>query len=118
MNEGMLALFIPIVAMLITGLVLVTYFYFRSREKQLLIEKGLSTEEIKEYFSTKKDNLALFKWGVILAAFGIGLGIGLILEDSTGKDFYVPIFLFTITGIGFIAANLAAKSINEKKLKD
>lgn len=74
-------------------------------------EKGLSTEEIKEYFSTKKDNLALFKWGVILAAFGIGLGIGLILEDSTGKDFYVPIFLFTITGIGFIAANLTAKKM-------
>ncbi len=114
MNEGMLALFIPIIAIFITGLVLVTAFYFRSREKQMLIEKGLSTEEIKEYFKTKKDDLALYKFGVIIVAFGLGLGVGLFLEDATSKYYYVPLCIFTLTGLGFIIANLTAKKMTAR----
>ena len=46
--EGTIAVFIPIVMFLVIGLVLVTFFYFRSREKQLMIEKGLSYEQMME----------------------------------------------------------------------
>lgn len=98
--------FIPIVFFLVIGLAFVTYFYFRSRERQMLIEKGLDAQSIKEFFERKKDPNRLLKIGIICITFGLGLGIGLILEDVTSKDYWVPFSIFVITGIGFVVANL------------
>jgi len=114
MVENTIAVFIPIIFILVTGLVIVTMVFFRSREKQLLIEKGLTPEAIKEFFQNKKDDFRLLKIGVVLLFFGLGLGFGLIMEDNTSKDYWVPFLLFTLTGLGFIAANLIAKSIERK----
>ncbi|HEY7750939.1 MAG TPA: DUF6249 domain-containing protein [Ignavibacteriaceae bacterium] len=113
--EGVIALFIPIVMFLIVGLIAVTFIYYRSREKQLLIEKGMSAEEIRQFFLQKKDPFILLKIGIISIFFGIGLGIGLMLEDYTSKEYWVPFMLFVVTGLGFVAANLASKKLNEKK---
>ena len=52
--EGTIAVFIPIIMLLVIGLIFVTYFYFKSRERQMLIEKGLSAEDIKQFFEQKK----------------------------------------------------------------
>ena len=41
MQEEVVAVFIPIVMFLIIGLIWVTSIYYRSRERQMLIEKGL-----------------------------------------------------------------------------
>ncbi|MGE5805022.1 MAG: DUF6249 domain-containing protein [Ignavibacteria bacterium] len=114
MAEGIIALFIPIISMLVIGLVLVTFFYFRSKERQLLIEKGMEAQAIKELYAGKKDPYLLLKFGIIIVAFGLGLGIGLILQDSTMEDYYVPLFLFVMTGLGFIAASLTAKKLESK----
>jgi hypothetical protein len=113
--EGVIALFIPIVMFLIVGLIAVTFIYYRSREKQLLIEKGMSAEEIRQFFLQKKDPFILLKIGIISIFFGNGLGIGLMLEDYTSKEYWVPFMLFVVTGLGFVAANLASKKLNEKK---
>ena len=115
MHEGIIAVFIPIVLFIITGLILVVFIYFRSRERQLLIEKGLSAESIKEFFESKRDPYNLLKIGIIAVMFGLGLGIGLILEDSTSKEYWVPLSLFTVTGLGFILANIAARKLNKKE---
>ncbi len=115
MNPGIIAVFIPIISILVIGLIFVTYFYFHSREKQMLIEKGLDAQSIKEFFENKKDHYWLLKVGIIAIGFGIGLGIGLALNDSTDKDYWVPLFLFTTTGIGFVVANLVAKKLETKK---
>ena len=72
--EGVIAVFIPIIMVVVVGLVFVTYFYYRSRERQMLIEKGLSGEEIKQFFDKKRDYFVLFKIGIIAIFFGIGLG--------------------------------------------
>jgi Domain of unknown function (DUF6249) len=109
MAPEILGVMIPIIFILVTGLVIVTIVYFRSREKQMLIEKGLDATSIKEFFENKKDPYLLMKIGIIAVAFGIGLGIGLILQDSTSKDYWIPLFIFTFTGLGFIIANLVAK---------
>ncbi len=115
MNPGVIGVFIPIIFIIVVGLIFVTYFYFRSREKQLLIEKGLDAAAIKEFFNNKKDPNLLMKIGIISVGFGLGLGIGLILQDYTDKEYWVPFTLFTFTGLGFIAANIISKKLQANK---
>ena len=115
MNQGVIAVFIPIISVLVIGMIFVTYFYFHSREKQLLIEKGLDANAVKEYFEGKKDPYILMKIGIIVIGFGVGLGLGLILQDYTDKDYWVPFSLFTLTGVGFVVANLISKKLNANK---
>jgi predicted acyltransferase len=118
MNPAVVGVFVPIVLFLVTGLVLVTYYYFRSREKQMLIDKGLDAESIKQFYENKKDPYRLLKIGIICIAFGVGLGIGLYFQEVTEKDFWVPFALFTFTGIGFVIANLVARGLENKTRKN
>ncbi len=114
MDKESVAVFIPIVITLVTGLVFVTFIYFRSREKQMLIEKGMDAETIKSFYESKKDNFLMLKIGVICIAFGLGLGLGLMLEDWTMKEYWVPFFIFLFTGIGFVVGNLVARHLEKK----
>ena len=103
--EGVIAVSIPIFVTLIVGIIVVTGIYFGSREKQMLIEKGLSPAEIKEFLQKKKDKFLLLKIGIIMTFFGLGLGIGLFLQDVTCKEYYTPLSIFVFTGVGFMLAN-------------
>ncbi len=105
MDKSVVAVFIPIIFILVVGLIVIVFYYFRSRERQMLIEKGLDAQSIKEFFENKRDPYTLLKIGVIIVGFGLGLGLGLILEDAYSKDYWVPFLLFVFTGIGFIVAN-------------
>ena len=115
MNEEVVAVFIPIIFFIVTGLVMVTFFYFRSREKQMLIEKGLSSEEIKTFYDKKKDPYTLMKIGIVCVFFSIGLGFGIMLQENTNQEFWVPFLLFVSTGIGFVLANLFGRSLLKKE---
>lgn len=114
MNPGIIGVFIPIILILVIGVILVVYFYLKSKEKQMLIEKGLSAEEIKKFFEEKKDGLALMKIGIISIFFGLGLGLGMILEDWSHKDYWIPLFLFVSTGIGFVLANVISDKMKKR----
>ena len=116
MDKEVVAVFIPIVMFLVTGLVLVTFFYLRSRERQMLIEKNLDAQSIKEFFNQRRQlsPYSLLKLGIICMSFGIALGLGLMLEEMTYQDFWVPFSLFTLTGIGFVVANLVAIKLEKK----
>jgi len=114
MASEVVAVFIPIIITLVIGAILIIYFYLKSKEKQMLIEKGLSAEEIKKFFEEKRDGLGLMKIGIISIFFGLGLGFGMMMQDSTTKDFWVPLSLFVGTGIGFVLANLLADKMKSK----
>jgi len=115
MNEDVVRVFIPIILFIVTGLVIVTFFYFRSKEKQMLIEKGSSSDEIKSFYDKKKDPFIIMKIGIISIFFGIGLGIGLMLQENTRQDFWVPFLLFVSTGIGFVLANIFGRIMSKKE---
>ncbi len=66
MATEVIGVFIPIIFILVVGLILVTFFYFRSREKQMLIEKGLDAQSIKEFFENKRDPYRLIKIGIVV----------------------------------------------------
>ena len=111
-----IAVFIPIIITLVIGVVLIVHFYLHSKEKQMLIEKGLSTEEIKQFFQEKRDGFWLMRIGIISIFFGLGLGFGLMMQDSTIKDFWVPLSLFVGTGIGFVLANILPDKMKKDKV--
>lgn len=114
MREEVVAVFIPIIITLVIGVILVVYFYLKSKEKQMLIEKGLSAEEIKKFFEEKRDGLGLMKIGIISIFFGLGLGFGMMLQDATTKEYWVPFSLFVGTGIGFVLANILTDKMKKK----
>jgi len=113
MHEEIVAVFIPIVGLFVLGIILVSYFFFRSRERQLLIEKGMDAQAIKDFFEGKKDPFRLLKIGIITIAFGLGLGFGIMMEVEYGGGYWVPLLLFTVTGIGFVVANVVARKIEK-----
>ena len=108
-----IAVFIPIVSTLVIGIILVSYFFFRSRERQLLIEKGMDAQSIKEFFQSKKDPFRLLKIGIVTIAFGLGLGFGIMMEVEYEGGYWVPLFMFTLTGIGFVVANVVARKLDK-----
>lgn len=115
MPEEVVAVFIPIVMFIVAGLVLVTYFNLASKEKQMLIEKGLTVEEIRGLYARKSDGSILLKIGTIMITFGIGLGVGLVAQDLSSKGYYVPLSIFVFTGTGFVLAYKAGELERNKK---
>ena len=111
--EGAVAVFIPIVMFLIIGLIWVTAIYYKSRERQMLIEKGLSAEDMKKFFEQKRDPYWLMKFGIICIFFGIGLGIGLMSGAEETREVVTPTTIFIFTGIGFVIANIYGNKLRK-----
>lgn len=130
---GTIAEFIPIIFFLVTGLVIITTVYFKSREKQLMIEKGLSAEQIFQLMNTKekegKNKFYLLKGGVILIFLVIGGIIGNMIdrayfyqwktfEDGTKYFSDEPVYgvwlAFLGLGIGAIVAHFIAEKYGNK----
>ena len=109
---GVIAVFIPIIMVVVVGLVFVTYFFYRSRERQMLIEKGLSAEEIKQFFQKQKDYFALLKIGIIAIFFGMASG------DEAAREIWMAPAIFVFTGIGFVVANLIGNKMRKQYKPD
>jgi intracellular septation protein A len=117
MAPAIIGVFVPIVLFIVIGIVLVSSGFFDFNTRKLLVEKGLDIQSVKEFLENKKDPYILMKIGIIAIAFGIGLGLGMMMQDYTDKDYWVPFALFTITGIGFVAANIASRIMLSKNNK-
>jgi len=113
MQEEVVAVFIPIVMFLIIGLIWVTAIYYKSRERQMLIEKGLSADDMKKFFEQKRDPYWLMKVGIICIFFGIGLGIGLMSGAEETREVVTPTTIFIFTGIGFVIANIYGNKLRK-----
>lgn len=111
------AVFIPIVSTIAIALVIVTFIYYRSREKQMVIERGTDTDLIKTLYAKQKGPrapYALLKIGIIILFFGLGLGIGLLIEVYTDVEQWIPFLIFVGLGLGFTFAWLAGRKFEEK----
>ncbi len=119
---------IPIIMFLVIGLVIITFIYFRSREKQMMIEKGLSIEQMMELLKTKRDPYTMLKLGIIILFVGLGLGIGFLFQQWTGYQVqygtgndrwtdhqvhgeWMGFWVVTMTGLGFVTAFLATRKL-------
>lgn len=107
MEVEIIGVFIPIIFIVIVGLIVITGIYLKSRERQMLIEKGLTAEDMKAFFENKKsiNPFLLARIGIICIFFGLGLGLGMFMEDVTSKEYWAPLCIFVGTGLGFVLAN-------------
>ncbi|MCF8259257.1 MAG: hypothetical protein K9J12_00650 [Melioribacteraceae bacterium] len=108
---------IPIIFFLILGAVVITFIYYRSQERQMMIEKGMSYQEMIDFLKSKRDGNLMLKIGTVVLFFGFGLGMGLMLQSFTGDEFYVPFFMITLTGLGFIVAHILSKKYSDQNDK-
>ena len=99
---------------LIVGLVIVTYFYFRARERQMMIEKGLSPEQITELFKSKRNPYTWLKLGIITIGEGLGIGFGVMAEQAEWNEGLIPLFIITFIGLGFVAAFFIARKFEKE----
>ena len=111
----------PLTGILITliiGLVVATYFYFRSRERQTMIDKGLAPEQIAELFKSKKNPYIWLKLGIITVGAGLGIGFGVMFEDAHMNEGLIPLSIITLTGLGFIAAFFVSRKFEKEDEKN
>ncbi|MEN8194148.1 MAG: DUF6249 domain-containing protein [Bacteroidota bacterium] len=114
MATEIIGVFIPIIIVIVTALVIIMWIYYRSREKQMIIERGLDTEYIKALMTRRKYPYALLKTGIIIFFFGLGLGIGLLIEVYTDVKQWIPFLIFAGVGLGFILAFVVGRKFEEK----
>ncbi|MFA7289032.1 MAG: DUF6249 domain-containing protein [Melioribacteraceae bacterium] len=105
---------VPIILFLVIGLVMIMFFYFRSKERSLMLEKGLTAEQMLEFYKTKPVPYLGLKFGIVTIFFGVGLGVGMLLETYTTDEFWIPFFLITLTGLGFVIAHFAVRELEKK----
>ena len=117
MAPSIISVFITIILFLVTGVIIVTLIYYHSREKQMMIEKGLSPEEMSKFLEKKRrySPYTMLKIGIVTIFFGLGIGLGMMVEESSGADYAVPLFLFTLTGLGFVIAFFATEKLEKQK---
>lgn len=99
---------VPIIFLTIAA-ISISYFYLRYRERSTIIEKGLTPEQMLALYDKKRDPLLMLKIGVVVFFFGLGMGIGMLIEEYTGHEAWVPFLIFTLTGLGFIVAFYLSK---------
>ena len=87
----------------------------RNRERMAMIEKGLSSDEIKAMYArdVKRDPLQSLKWGILFVLGGVALMLGNYLHDAYNVDEGVVVgMVILFVGIGLVAFyGIAAKRI-------
>ena len=107
----------PITGILITliiGLVIATYVYFRSRERQMMIEKGLTAEQMAELFKSKRNPYTWLKLGIIVVLSGIGIGLGVMADNAGMNEGLVPLSVITFIGLGFVGAFFISRKFEKE----
>ena len=99
---------------LIIGLVVATYFYFRSRERQMMIDKGLTAEQMSELFKSKRNPYTWLKLGVIIIGTGLGVGLGVLADDLGLSEGFIPLFIITFIGLGFVSAFFISRKFEKE----
>ena len=93
---------IPIILFIIIGFVISFHLMTRSKERQLLIEKDISTEDLKILYSKPLNRYNTAKWALIFLFGGIGMFIGIWLVEQTGVDIYLPAAIAVSIGTGLL----------------
>jgi hypothetical protein len=117
MNPEIMGQIVGMLVTVVIGLVIVTFFYFRSRERQMMIEKGLAPEQIAELFKAKKNPYTWLKLGVIIIGAGLGIGLGVVAHEADMNEGLIPLSIITLTGIGFVGAFFVSRKFEKEDEK-
>ena len=116
--------FVPVIGIIFTfgipGIIIFWALHNKHKERMRLIEKGLSSEEVREYFKgfnarSGPNPYSSLKWGILFTMVGIGIFLGIILEAAGFTDSLVPVMILLFAGLGFIIYYVV---LNSKLKKD
>jgi len=96
---------IPIAFFIFLGAVILTAITSRHRERMAIVEKGLSSEDIKALYSrsTERNHLGSLKWGILFILGGAAILLGNFLHVQYNVEEGVIIGMVTLfVGIGLV----------------
>ncbi len=105
---------IPIILFLVIGAVTITALYLRSREREMILAKDYTAEEIKSLLSPglrKKGGLIVM--GVLTLSFGLGMIVGTLIKHTTGENDFVPFTMMVFVGAGLITSYYVREKLNK-----
>lgn len=109
LNDKAIEAFAPVLFIFCLCMVAIVYFYLRSRERQMLIERNASAEEVAAFFNKPKKNgganVVLYRLGIVAIFFGFAIGLGIMFDEMYHMGFMVPLLIFTFSGTGLIVAH-------------
>jgi hypothetical protein len=115
MNES--ELLVPIVMFIAAGAVLITYISAKHRERMSMIEKGMSSEDIKALYTrdVRRSPLGSLKWGILFVMAGLAVLVGNLLHSLYYVDEGVIVGMVCLfVGAGLVVFYLlAAKKLGQ-----
>jgi hypothetical protein len=96
---------IPLVFLVVVALVIISFFTTRNRERMAMIEKGLSSDEIKAMYTRdlRRDPLSSLKWGILFVLAGGALMLGVYLHEQYRVDEGIIVGMVCLfVGIGLV----------------
>jgi di/tricarboxylate transporter len=108
---------IPITMFMSFAAVLIIWLITRHRERVTMIEKGLTSDEIKAMYhrEIRRNPLTSLKWGILFVLAGVAIVLGNFLHAQYNTDEGVIIGLLCLfVGIGLVLFyNIASKKLNQ-----
>jgi flagellar basal body-associated protein FliL len=122
MNHAIEAV-IPIVAIIFTfgipGMIIFYAIYLKHKERTKLMDMGLTPQEARDYFKETdrkpRNPYSTLKWGILFTSVGVGLFIGIILDELGFKSEITGVLVLLFAGVGFI---LYYAFVNSKMKKE
>lgn len=114
--EALIPIFGIIFTFGIPGIIIFWWLYTRHRERMRLIEKGLTPDEVKSYFTNSpvnkpKNAFSSLKWGILITFLGLGIFIANMLEDKFNmSDGMTTGLVFIFAGVGFVLYYVLVKN--------
>jgi len=111
------AIMVPMTFMLVTGLVIALFIQTKAKEKQMLIERGLTPEQMMEFYAKKErpnNSTIWLKIGILSIALGLGIGVGNVLDEWFRMEELIALSIFVFIGLGFITAFFVARKYDNQ----
>lgn len=113
---------IPVVAIVFTfgipGALIFWFIWIKHKERTKLMDMGLSPQEARDFFreteKRPKNPYSTLKWGILFTSVGIGLFIGILLDELGFKSEITGVLVLLFAGIGFITYYIIASSKMKK----
>jgi hypothetical protein len=103
---------IPLIFIIASAATFISLFSGRHKERMAMIEKGLTSDEIRAMYTRDVKNyhpLASLKWGLVLTLSGVALTIGQYLHQAYSIEDGVVVGLVCLfAGVGLVAFYLIA----------
>lgn len=105
---------IPIFFFLTTGAIWAVYLLTRHRERTMMIEKGMQSEEIKAMYARRwftVNPLSTLKWGMLFVGVGLAALVGIWLRESyVMHDGVIPGLMAIFGGLALVLFYFIARN--------